>query len=153
LTESSVMASSNKTVPTTVPVRDFLAAAAGEDPQRLADCQQLVKVMQTATGEKPVMWGPSIVGFGTYRYVYDSGRSGTSPLVGFSPRKGDIVVYVVPGVARYEKQLAALGRHKTGKVCLYLKRLADVDLAVLEQIVADSVQAMAALRVPTERVH
>ena len=144
------MASENKTQVTAASVGDFLAAI--DDPVRMADCHILTKMMQAATAEKPVMWGPSIVGFGTYGYLYDSGRSGTSALVGFSPRKGDISVYIVPGLALYAKELARLGKHKTGKVCLYIKRLADVDLKVLEGIVVDSVKVMAPKRVPTETV-
>jgi hypothetical protein len=107
-------------------------------------------MMQAATGEKPAMWGSSIVGFGTYRYLYDSGHGGESALVGFSPRKGDISIYITPGLDRYAAELAKLGKHKAGKACLYVKRLADVDVAVLEGIVTDSVRVMADKRVPSK---
>ena len=91
------------------------------------------------TDQPAVMWGPSIVGFDTYHYRYESGREGDMAVTGFSPRKGDISVYVLAGFADHEHVLARLGRHRTGKACLYIRKLADIDLAVLEELVALSV--------------
>jgi len=88
------------------------------------------------------MWGPSMVGFGSYHYKYASGREGDWFLVGFSPRKRDLTVYIMPGFERYATLLGKLGKHKTGRSCLYLKRLADVDIGVLEQLISDSVAHM-----------
>jgi hypothetical protein len=133
------MAAAMKTVPTSVPVAEFLAAI--DEPERRGDCDALVQLMQAATGEKAVMWGPAIVGFGTYRYGLASGASAEMALIGFSPRKGDISVYIQPGLVGYAALLAKLGKHKTGKVCLYIQRLADVDAAVLKQIIEGSVKA------------
>jgi hypothetical protein len=134
-----------KTKPTNVSFDDFLMEAVA--PERHTDCRAIAAMMQSATREKPVMWGPSIVGFGNYHYKYDSGREGDSPIVGFSPRKNELVIYVVPGFANYESLLSKLGRHKTGKVCLYIKKLADIDIAVLNEIIVESVKAMSSKRV------
>src|ERR1700693_6365652 len=114
----------NKTKPTKVSVVAFIGALT--DPARRADAKALVKLMQNATGERPKMWGPSIIGFGSYHYTYDSGREGDMPLAGFSPRKAATVVYGMTGSSDPEALLAKLGRHTTGKGCLYIKRLADV---------------------------
>ena len=103
-----------QTQPSAASVDAFIAAQ--PDAQRRADCQVLVELMQQATGEPAVMWGPAIVGCGTYRYHYASGRRGEMALIGFSPRKGDITVYVTPGFTGFEELLARLGRHKTAKV-------------------------------------
>ena len=118
-----------KTRPTSASVAAFLKTVA--DDERRKDCQTLVKLMKQATGAPAKMWGPSIVGFGTYRYVYASGRQGDWPLVGFSPRKQDLTLYIMAGFARYAALMKQLGKHKSGKSCLYLKRLGDVDMAVL----------------------
>ncbi|MFI6265265.1 DUF1801 domain-containing protein [Micromonospora sp. NPDC051006] len=121
------------TVPTDVNVDDFLAAVA--DDRRRADAQRLRAIMGEVTGEPAAMWGPSIVGFGSYHYTYESGRSGDAPLVGFSPRKQQLVVYLVGGFEeRYGAVLARLGSHRTGKGCLYLKRLDDVDQSALREL-------------------
>ena len=133
-----------KTVPTKASVKDFIAAQPVE--QRRADCRALVKLMQAAPGEKAVMWGSAIVGFGTYRTRYANGSIGDWPVVAFSPRKNDLTLYITPGFDGHEALLARLGKHKTGKVCLYLKRLADVDAAVLKELVAASVSDMAPKR-------
>jgi hypothetical protein len=125
-----------KTKPTTESVSAFLARI--EDPIRRADCASLVALMQEATGEPAAMWGSSIVGFGRYRYTYDSGHSGESMLVGFSPRKGDLSLYVMAGNEAVADLLPGLGKHKAGKGCLYVKRLADVDQSVLREIVTRS---------------
>jgi hypothetical protein len=128
------------TRPTEQSVEDYLATV--ENSERRADAEKLSALMSEVTGEPPVMWGPSIIGFGSYHYRYASGRTGDWPLAGFSPRKQQLVVYLVGGFEdRYEKQLQQLGPHKTGKACLYLKRLADVDLDVLKSLIDRSVRA------------
>jgi hypothetical protein len=127
----------NKTKPTQLSVSAFLDALP-EGPRR-ADAKALVKLMQSASGEKPKMWGPSIVGFGSYHYTYDSGREGDMPLAGFSPREAAIVLYGMMRSAEAEALLAKLGKHTTGKGCVYIKKLADVDRKVLETLVAKSV--------------
>ena len=130
----------NKTQPTKLSVAAFIDALA--DPARRADSKTLVNLMQTATGEKPKLWGPSIIGFGSYHYKYDSGREGDAPLIGFSPRKAATVLYHVTGFSDSEALLAKLGKHTTGKGCLYIKKLADVDQKVLEALVVKSVAAI-----------
>jgi len=134
-----------KTQPTKASVAAFIAAI--PDERRRKDCEAVAKLMQAATGAKPVLWGTSIVGFGTYRYRYASGREGDWPVTGFSPRKNDLTLYVMPGFERYADLLARLGRHRTGKSCLYLKKLADADPAVLKELVGRSVAAMEKKRV------
>ncbi len=127
----------NKTKATKASVSEFIAAVSDEAKRK--DAKALVKMMKSATGEKPAMWGPSIIGFGSVHYVYDSGREGDMPLVGFSPRKPAFVLY---GVARTsEAMLDKLGKHTTGKGCLYIKKLADVDVKVLEKMIAFAVKA------------
>jgi hypothetical protein len=126
-------------VPTSADVDSFLKAVRNESHR--ADAHALVELMRSVTGEPPVMWGPSIVGFGSYHYRYKSGRTGDAPLAGFSPRKANLVVYLVGGFEdRYPKLLEQLGPHKTGKACLYLKRLDDVDLGVLRQLIERSMR-------------
>jgi hypothetical protein len=126
----------NKTRFTDVPVADFLAAV--PDPKRRADAEALVRMMREVTGEEPRMYGPTIVGFGYYRHTYASGHSYESGVAGFSPRKSDLVVYVEPGFQPYADLMAKLGKYRTGKVCLYIKKLADVDVAVLRELIARS---------------
>jgi hypothetical protein len=128
----------NKTQPTNASVQAYFDAIA--DEARRAECEALAAVMQRATKQPAVMWGTSIVGFGRYHYVYDSGREGDSCLVGFSSRKGEIALYVLADFPGLEALLAQLGKHRRGKGCLYLKRLADVDAKVLEKLVAASAQ-------------
>jgi len=120
---------------------DKYIAAIGDEPRR-DDCRALVRLMTRVTKEPPAMWGPSIVGFGSYHYRYASGHEGSSCLAGFAPRKGDISIYVTSGFEGKEALLARLGKHKTGKVCLYVKRLADIDLDTLETLVERSVAEM-----------
>jgi len=127
----------NKTKPTQVSVAAYINAL--PDEARRTDAKTLVRLMQVATGEKPRMWGPSIIGFGSYHYVHDSGREGDMPLVGFSPRKAATVVYGAIGFDGAIALLAKLGKHTTGKGCLYIKKLADVDEKVLAQLIAKSV--------------
>src|SRR5215207_11201719 len=126
-----------KTTPTTTSVTEFLASV---DDARRADCLAIVKIMKKATGAQPRIWGPSIVGFGQRRLKYQSGRELDWFVTGFSPRKNDLTLYIVGGFERQAELMASLGKHKTGKSCLYIKRLADVDLKVLETIVKRSVE-------------
>jgi hypothetical protein len=129
----------NKTKPTNVSVATFVDAV--PDQTRRADAKTLVKLMRSASGEKPKMWGPSIIGFGNYHYRYDSGREGDAPLIGFSPRKAANVLYGVTGAGESKALLGKLGKHSTGKGCLYIKKLADVDMRVLEDMIANSLAA------------
>jgi hypothetical protein len=115
-----------------------------DGPNQARGPKTLVKVMQRATSEKPKMWGPSIVGFGSYHYKHNSGREADMPLAGFSPRKAAIVLYIMTGFSDCERLLARLGKHTTGEVCLYVKKLTDVDQKVLEELVVKSVAAMRA---------
>jgi hypothetical protein len=126
-----------KTKPTKVSVAAFLKRAT--DDATRADCLALVKLMEQASGEKARMWGASIVGFGIRHYVYASGREGDWPLIAFSPRKKELVLYGVAGANR-SAALEKLGKHRTGKGCLYIKRLADVDMKVLKALVTASVR-------------
>jgi hypothetical protein len=130
-----------KTRQTNASVQTFLRSIA--DDQRRQDCITVLKIMKEATGARPRMWGSSIVGFGTYHYRYRSGREGDWFLSGFSPRKQDLTLYVMSGVEPYRALLGKLGKHKTGKCCLYIKRLADIDLAVLKQILGRSLRDFA----------
>ncbi len=137
----------NKTVETAESVGEFLAGVA-DDEQR-ADAAALIAVMERLSGEPARLWGPSIIGFGTYHYTYDSGRTGSACRIGFSPRKGKTVLYLADGFAARDALLSALGKHKTGKACLYIKRLSDVDCVVLEQLCQASLDRMNA-QYPTE---
>jgi hypothetical protein len=134
----------NKTKPTELSAAAFIDAIT--DETRRADAKALVKLMQSATGEKPKMWGPSIVGFGSYHYTYESGREGDMPLAGFSPRKAATVLYGLMGSGESEALAGKLGKYTSGKGCLYIKKLADVDQKVLEALVAKSVAAKRAKR-------
>ncbi len=127
----------NKTQPTAASVEDYIASRA--NTQQQADCQELMALLHKVTDESPVMWGPSIVGYGTYRYTYESGRTGEMPVVGFAIRGRELVLYVTAASETQQALLARLGPHKMGKSCLYVKRLADLDTDVLEQIVVNSV--------------
>ena len=126
-----------KTRPTDASVAGYLAAI--EDDARRTDCEAIAKLMRKVTKQEPRMWGTSIVGFGAYRYTYESGRTGESCQTGFSSRKGDISVYLVASGPGQEVLLAQLGKHKMGKACLYIRRLSDIDVKVLEQLVSGSV--------------
>lgn len=128
-----------KTQRTSGSVNAFLDSAAGD---RRADCDRLVKMMTRATGSPPVMWGDAIVGFGDYHYTYSSGRNADWFLTGFSPRKRDLTLYIMAGFERHDELMRRLGKHKTGKSCLYIKRLADVDTSVLEDLINSSVTHM-----------
>ena len=112
---------------------EYLASL--DDAQLVADCAVLIEMMQRISGESPELWNVGTLGFGRYRYRYDSGREGESHTIAFYPRKGKLAVYLMDGTARYAELLDQLGRHTTSRVCVYVKRLGDVDLSVLEQIV------------------
>ena len=129
----------NKTKPTKQSVAGFINGLT--DPARRADAKALVKVMQSAAGEKPKMWGPSIIGFGSYHFKYESGREGDMPVIAFSPRKAATVLYGMTGCSEAAALLAKLGKHTTGKGCLYVKKLADVDQRVLETLMVKSLAA------------
>lgn len=130
----------NKTKQRNTSVDAFVDAI--PDAARRGDAKSLVKLMRTVSGEAPKMWGPSIIGFGSYHYVYESGREGDAPLIGFSPRKAATVLYLHLALGEAEKELAKLGKHTMGKGCLYIKKLTDVDETVLERIIVRSVAAM-----------
>lgn len=133
------MAAENKTKPTAASVDEFLDAI--EDPKRRADCRTLIPLHERLTGAKATMWGPGIVGFGKYHYKYASGREGDAPLGAFSPRKGDLTIYFHGGFAETAaEQLSRLGKHKSSVSCLYVKRLSDIDLGVLEEMLAESIR-------------
>lgn len=128
----------NKTTATDADPHAFLAAV--EDEQKRADCEALLEMMERITGEPPAMWGDSMVGFGSYHYQYASGREGDHFLTGFSPRKANLTIYIPPGgFEPFEEMLARLGQFKNSVSCLYIKRLSDVDLDILEEIVTAGV--------------
>lgn len=118
-------------------VEEFLDAVA--DDQKREDCLTLLEIMKQATGAEPEMWGDSIVGFGTYHYKYASGREGDWMQVGFAPRKQNLTLYIMAGFSRYEELMKSLGKHSTGKSCLYIKKLDDVDMPTLRKLVQESV--------------
>lgn len=132
----------NKTVETEVSVSEFLGQV--PDPAQRRDAETIIEIMERTSGHPPRMWGPSIVGFGRYRYKYESGREGEMCRIGLSPRKGNTVVYIVDGYPGREAILDRLGKHKLGKACLYIKRLSDIDLDVLEELITTSLSAMQA---------
>ena len=125
--------SDNKTQPTALVPADFIAGI--ENPVRRADAEALLDWFQKVTEFPPVMWGSSIIGYGRYHYVYDSGRSGDSMMTGFSPRKARLSIYIMPGYQDLDSFLQRLGKHKIGKSCLYINKLAEIDMQVLEEVV------------------
>ena len=127
----------NKTKATEASVESYFSTI--EDAARRNDCEALAKLMTKATNQPPTMWGTSIVGFGSYHYTYASGREGDSCLTGFASRKGDISIYLVRASLGRKTLLAKLGKHKMGKGCLYIRKLSDVDLNILEQLIVGSV--------------
>lgn len=129
-----------KTQATDASVEDFLSALT--DPRKQADARRVCALMQAATDSPPVLWGSNIIGFGRYRYTYASGRAGEWFLVGFSPRKRNTTLYIMPGFTGYAEHLAALGKHRTGRSCLYINKLADVDESALAALIDASVVAM-----------
>jgi len=122
-------------------VETFLAGI--EPPAKQADARALEQLFRRATGFSPRIWAGSIVGYGRYRYTYESGHSGEMCATGFSARKANIVIYVLPGYANFEDQLSLLGKHKLGKACLYINRLSDIDTAVLEEIIRAGLEDLA----------
>jgi hypothetical protein len=132
------MMAENKTVPTDADVIEFLDNV--EDAGKRQDSFTVLKLMEEVTGEKATMWGSSIVGFGSYHYKYASGREGDSPLVGFSPRKQNLALYVLTGFEGEDDLMQKIGKHTTGKVCLYVKRLSDIDMGVLRELVEKCVE-------------
>ena len=126
-----------KTKPTGVSVKSYLASRASSE--QLADCRTIMAMCKRVTKQQPKMWGPSIVGYGSYSYRYESGHSGDACLAGFAVRGKDLVVYLLAENSEQVSLLAKLGRHKMGKSCLYFKRLADLDVKVLEALIAESV--------------
>ena len=129
-----------KTKKTSASVVAFLNAVG--DKKKRTDCKVIAKMMRETTGKRAKMWGSAIVGFDSYDYTYDSGRSGSWPVCGFSPRAQNISVYIMPGFSKFEKLLGRLGEFKTGKPCLYIKRLDDVDQKVLGNLITASVKEM-----------
>lgn len=126
-----------KTKPTSASIDEYLLSRAS--PQQVTDCEALMVMLQHVTQEQPRMWGPSIVGYGRYSYQYKSGRTGESCITGFAVRGSELVVYLVAESPEQQNLLAKLGKHKIGKSCLYLKRLSEVNIHVLEELVAKSV--------------
>ena len=137
-----------KTKPTDASVTEYINAI--ENDQVRQDCSTIVDIMQNATNAKPQMWGDSIVGFGTYHYVYASGREGDWPLIGFSPRKQNITIYIMAGFVQYEEFLGKLGKHTRSKSCLYIKRLSDIHLPILVELIQESVNYMVRKYVTTQ---
>lgn len=129
-----------KTKPTPADVAAFIDAV--ENPVRRTDAQTVCAMLERITGESPKMWGASIIGFGSYHYRYDSGHEGDMCRLGFSPRKAQLVLYVLSDTPDEAEKLARLGKHKTGKSCLYINKLTDVDMAVLEEIARDALADM-----------
>lgn len=127
----------NKTKRTAASVDDYIASRA--NAQQQADCRELMALFKRVTRQTPRMWGPSLVGYGSYRYTYESGRTGEAPLTGFAIRGRELVVYLMTEGQPQRSLLSRLGKHRTGKVCLYFKQLADVDESVLEKLIAGSV--------------
>ena len=136
-TEDRIAMAENKTKPTKVSVASFIAQLA--DPAKRSDAKALVTLLREVTGEPAKMWGPSIIGFGTCHYKYESGREGDMPVAGFSPRQPATVIYIMTGARGSEALFAKLGKHTIGKNCLYIKKLADVDQAVLKTLLVKSI--------------
>jgi len=131
-----------KTKPNEASVEDFLNGV--PDQKKRQDSFAILDLMKQVTGDEPIMWGDSIVGFGTYKYKYASGRKGEWPITGFSPRKQNLTLYIMSGFDEYDELLENLGKHSTGKSCLYIKKLEDVDQDVLRELVSKSVEHMEA---------
>mgnify|MGYP001818533911 CR=1 FL=1 len=129
-----------KTQPTRKSVRRYISQL--ENPVRRQDCEKLLDEMTRVTGESPVLWGDSIVGFGRYHYRQKSGQKAIWPLTGFSPRKQNLTIYIMPGFGKYAALLSRLGKHKHSVSCLYVNKLADINMDVLSELIADSVKVM-----------
>jgi len=130
----------NKTKPSKVGVTAFIKGI--EDEQMRRDARKVAAMMREATGSRARMWGANIVGFGEYHYKYESGREGDFMIAGFSPRKQALTLYVIPGFKHFESLMSKLGKYKTGKSCLYIRRLSDVDEQVLKRLIVGSVKYM-----------
>ena len=129
-----------KTKPTQESVKDFINKIA--DEEKRADCFEVAKIMEEITGEKPKMWGPSIIGFGTYHYKYESGREGDWPVAAFSPRKKDLTLYIMMGFEQHGELMKKLGKHSTSKSCLYIRRLSDIHVPTLKKLIKMSVKQL-----------
>ncbi|MBP6300006.1 MAG: DUF1801 domain-containing protein [Arenimonas sp.] len=127
----------NKTQATTASVDDYIAAIADELKRK--DTQTLLDLLKKITGDTPVLWGDGIIGFGSYHYQYESGREGDMPLIGFSPRKREFAIYIMSGFEQLQAHLNKLGKHKAGKSCLYIKRLSDININTLSELMKESV--------------
>lgn len=127
-----------KTKPNAANVEDFLKQV--ENPKKREDSFKILTLMKEITGAEPVMWGPSIIGFGTYRYKYESGREADWFLTGFSPRKQNLTLYIMSGFKKYDELLSKLGKYKTGKSCLYINKIEDIDIEVLKEMIENSVK-------------
>lgn len=127
----------NKTQATTASVDDYIAAIADELKRK--DTQTLLDLLKKITGDTPVLWGDGIIGFGSYHYQYESGREGDMPLIGFSPRKREFAIYIMSGFEQLQAHLNKLGKHKAGKSCLYIKRLSDININALSELMKESV--------------
>ena len=130
----------NKTKQTNANVDAFINNIKDESIQN--DCYKIIKIMKSVTKEEPQMWGPSIIGFGSYHYKYASGREGDMCIAGFSPRKQNLTIYLMPGFETQQAHLKKLGKYKTSKVCLYIKSLNDLDVKVLKEMILQSVKEM-----------
>ena len=139
-TNECILMAENKTKPGKQSVTAFINSI--DDTQRRADVKKVAAMMRKATGRRATMWGAAIVGYGQYHYQYASGREGDFFLTGYSPRKQALTVYIIPGFKPFESLLKKLGKHKTGKSCLYLRRLSDVDETILERLITESVKHM-----------
>jgi hypothetical protein len=129
-----------KTKPTQASVKEFLNQI--PDKERREDCFAIAKMMEEVTGAKPKMWGPSIVGFGSYHFKYDSGREGDWLMTGFSPRKNDLTLYIMMGFEKHRELMEQLGKHKTAKSCLYIKRLSDIHQPTLKKLIKASIKQL-----------
>lgn len=132
-----------KNVPTNHSIHDYLSSL--DDEQSVKDSQTLIEMMQRITGHEPVLWNVGTIGFDSYHYKYESGREGDAQAVSFYPRKGKLTIYLMDGTARYSEQLAKLGKHTTSTACLYIKRLSNVDVSILEEIIKESYAYIKAL--------
>jgi uncharacterized protein DUF1801 len=129
-----------KTKPTKASVKEFLNQIT--DKERRDDCFTVAKIMEEITGDKPKMWGPAIVGFGTWHYKYASGREGDWPVTAFSPRKKDLTLYLMMGFQKHTELMQKLGKHSTGKSCLYIKRLSDIHVPTLKKLIKTSIKEL-----------
>lgn len=132
--------SENKTKQTKASVNTFINGL--DEEKTKMDCLRVIELMNEITGEEPRMWGTSIVGFGTYHYKYESGREGDFFITGFSPRKQNLTLYIMSGFSKYDDLMSKLGKYKTGKSCLYIKSLDDIDIKVLKKLIKESVKYM-----------